>query len=42
VITRQSVQEMNLKKGDVVTAVIKATDTPIISYATAHTAPWKK
>jgi molybdopterin-binding protein len=29
VITRQSVQEMNLKKGDVVTAVIKATEVMI-------------
>ena len=29
VITRQSVEEMNLKKGDVVTAVIKATEVMI-------------
>ena len=29
VITRQSVEEMSLKKGDVVTAVVKATEVMI-------------
>jgi len=29
VITRQSVEEMNLKKGDTVTAVVKATEVMV-------------